>query len=62
MATARLVLYAGRPLGESMTQRGPFVAGTPSEISDFTRRFGAGEFTRMSELATSSREKSAHHR
>jgi redox-sensitive bicupin YhaK (pirin superfamily) len=49
---ARLVLYAGQPLGEPMTQGGPFVAGTPSEIVDFNRHFGAGEFTRMSELAT----------
>jgi hypothetical protein len=49
---ARLVLYAGQPLGEPMTQGGPFVAGAPSEIIDFNRHFGAGEFTRMSELAT----------
>jgi redox-sensitive bicupin YhaK (pirin superfamily) len=48
---ARLVLYAGQPLGEPMTQRGPFVAGAPSEIVDFNRHFAAGEFTSMSELA-----------
>jgi hypothetical protein len=48
---ARLVLYAGQPLGEPLMQRGPFVAGAASEIIDFNRRFGAGEFTRMSELA-----------
>jgi quercetin 2,3-dioxygenase len=48
---ARLVLYAGQPLGEPMTQEGPFVAGSPSEIIDFNRRFGAGEFISMSELA-----------
>jgi redox-sensitive bicupin YhaK (pirin superfamily) len=48
---ARLVLYAGQPLGEPITQGGPFVAGAPSEIVDFNRRFRAGEFTRMSELA-----------
>jgi quercetin 2,3-dioxygenase len=48
---ARLVLYAGQPLGEPLTQRGPFVAGAPSEIIDFNRRFRAEEFTRMSELA-----------
>ena len=47
---ARLVLYAGQPLGEPITQGGPFVAGSPSEIIDFNRRFGAGEFIRMSEL------------
>lgn len=48
---ARLVLYAGQPLGEPLTQRGPFVAGAPSEIIDFNRRFRADEFTSMSELA-----------
>jgi redox-sensitive bicupin YhaK (pirin superfamily) len=48
---ARLVLYAGQSLGEPLTQRGPFVAGAPSEIIDFNRRFRADEFTRMSELA-----------
>jgi hypothetical protein len=47
---ARLVLYAGQPLGEPLTQRGPFVAGAPSEITDFNRRFRADEFTSMSEL------------
>lgn len=49
--SARLVLYAGQPLGEPITQGGPFVAGDPSEIVDFNQRFRAGEFTRMSELA-----------
>jgi redox-sensitive bicupin YhaK (pirin superfamily) len=48
---ARLVLYAGQPLGEPLTQQGPFVAGTPSEIVDINRRFLADEFTSMSELA-----------
>ena len=46
------MLYAGQPLGEPIMQQGPFVAGAPSEIIEFNRRFGAGEFTRMSELAT----------
>jgi redox-sensitive bicupin YhaK (pirin superfamily) len=48
---ARLVLYAGQPLGEPLMQQGPFVAGAASEFIDFNRRFGAGEFTSMSELA-----------
>jgi hypothetical protein len=48
---ARLLLYAGQPLGEPMTQRGPFVAGSPSDIVAFDRNFGAGEFTPMSELS-----------
>jgi redox-sensitive bicupin YhaK (pirin superfamily) len=47
---ARLVLYAGQPLGEPFTQQGPFVAGAPAEIIDFNRRFRADEFTSMSEL------------
>lgn len=47
---ARLVLYAGQPLGEPLTQQGPFVAGARSEINDFNRRFRADEFTSMSEL------------
>jgi quercetin 2,3-dioxygenase len=48
---ARLVFYAGQPLGEPITQGGPFVAGSPSGIIDFNRRFGSGEFISMSELA-----------
>jgi quercetin 2,3-dioxygenase len=48
---ARLVIYAGRPLDEPLTQAGPFVAGTPAEIIEFNRRFRADEFTSMSELA-----------
>jgi redox-sensitive bicupin YhaK (pirin superfamily) len=47
---ARLVLYAGQPLGEPLTQQGPFVAGSPSEIIDFNRRFHSDEFTSMSDL------------
>jgi redox-sensitive bicupin YhaK (pirin superfamily) len=50
---ASLVLYAGHPVGEPLTQQGPFVAGAPSEITDFNRRFRADEFTSMSELAKS---------
>jgi redox-sensitive bicupin YhaK (pirin superfamily) len=41
---ARLVLHAGQPPGEPMTQGDPFVAGSPSEIIDFSQRFGAGRF------------------
>jgi redox-sensitive bicupin YhaK (pirin superfamily) len=48
---ARLVLYAGQPFDEPLVQHGPFVAGSPAEILEFNRRFRAGEFTRMSELA-----------
>jgi quercetin 2,3-dioxygenase len=48
---ARLVLYAGQPLGEPLTQQGPFVAGTPVELIEFNRRYRANEFTNMSDLA-----------
>jgi redox-sensitive bicupin YhaK (pirin superfamily) len=47
----RLVLYAGQPLGEPLVQHGPFVAGSPAEISEFHRRYRAGQFTRMSQLS-----------
>jgi redox-sensitive bicupin YhaK (pirin superfamily) len=48
---ARLVLYAGEPIGEPLVQRGPFVAGSPAEIIELHRRFRAGQFTPMSHLA-----------
>jgi redox-sensitive bicupin YhaK (pirin superfamily) len=48
---ARLVLYAGRPIGEPLVQHGPFVAGSRSEIGDLYQRFRAGQFASMSELA-----------
>ena len=57
---ARLVLYAGQPLGEPLTLGGPFVAGAPSEILDFNGRFRADEFISMSELAKSERVADAH--
>jgi redox-sensitive bicupin YhaK (pirin superfamily) len=48
---ARLVLYAGEPIGEPLVQHGPFVAGSLVEIAEFHRRFRAGAFTSMGELA-----------
>jgi redox-sensitive bicupin YhaK (pirin superfamily) len=48
---ARLMLYAAQPLDQPLTLGGPFVAGALSEIIDFNRRFRAGEFANMSELA-----------
>jgi redox-sensitive bicupin YhaK (pirin superfamily) len=53
--SARLVLYAGAPIGEPLVQHGPFVAGSSSEIAEYYRRFRAGGFTSMSELARSQR-------
>jgi redox-sensitive bicupin YhaK (pirin superfamily) len=48
---ARLVLYAGLPIGEPLVHRGPFVAGSPAEISRQYRRYVGGEFQSMSQLA-----------
>jgi quercetin 2,3-dioxygenase len=52
---ARLVLYAGEPIGEPLVQRGPFVAGSPAEITEFHRQFRAGRFTPMSQVARAQR-------
>lgn len=50
---ARLVLYAGAPIGEPLVQHGPFVAGSPGEINELYRRFRGGRFASMSQLARS---------
>jgi redox-sensitive bicupin YhaK (pirin superfamily) len=55
---ARLVLYAGEPIGEPLVQRGPFVAGSPAEIVELHTRFRAGEFASMSDLARQQRAQS----
>jgi quercetin 2,3-dioxygenase len=55
---ARLVLYAGEPIGEPLVQRGPFVAGSSAEIVELHRRFRAGEFASMSDLARQQRAQS----
>lgn len=52
---ARLVLYAGQPIGEPLVQHGPFVAGSRVEIAAFHRSFRAGQFTSMSQLAHAQR-------
>jgi redox-sensitive bicupin YhaK (pirin superfamily) len=52
---AHLVLYAGEPLGEPLVQHGPFVAGSPAEITEFHRQFRAGRFTPMSQVARAQR-------
>jgi redox-sensitive bicupin YhaK (pirin superfamily) len=48
---ARVILYAGEPLAEPIVQRGPFVAGSMSEIAGFHREYHSGAFRRLSELA-----------
>jgi redox-sensitive bicupin YhaK (pirin superfamily) len=52
---ARLVLYAGQPIGEPLVQQGPFVAGSRLEIAELYRRFRSGQFTPMSQLAHAQR-------
>jgi redox-sensitive bicupin YhaK (pirin superfamily) len=52
---ARLVLYAGEPIGEPLVQHGPFVAGSAAEIAEFHRQFRAGRFTPMSQVARAQR-------
>ena len=52
---AHLVLYAGQPIGEPLVQHGPFVAGSPAEITEFNRQFRAGRFTPMSQVARTQR-------
>jgi redox-sensitive bicupin YhaK (pirin superfamily) len=52
---ARLVLYAGQPIGEPLVQHGPFVAGALSEITELHRQFRAGRFAPMSQVARAQR-------
>ncbi len=52
---AHLVLYAGEPIGEPLMQHGPFVAGSPAEITEFHRQFRAGRFAPMSQVARDQR-------
>ena len=45
-AGARFILVAGRPLGESVVQRGPFVMNTPEEIEQAFSDYREGRFVR----------------
>jgi quercetin 2,3-dioxygenase len=47
---ARIVLYLGEPQREALVQKGPFVAGSPVEITELYRRFRAGDFQPLSTL------------
>jgi len=44
---ARLLLLAGRPLGEPVVQHGPFVMNTREEIEQAIRDYQSGELTRV---------------
>ena len=41
---ARVLIVAGRPLGEPVVQYGPFVMNTPGEIREAIRDYEAGKF------------------
>ena len=43
-APARLILVAGKPLGEPVTKYGPFVMNTPQQIMEAVEDFRAGRF------------------
>ena len=58
---ARFVLYAGAPTGDALVQHGPFVAGSAVEIRELYRRFRAGEFVPMSQIARIQRAQGASH-
>ena len=53
---ARLVLYAGLPIGEALVHHGPFVAGSRDELVEQYRRFRTGEFASMHQLALDQRQ------
>jgi redox-sensitive bicupin YhaK (pirin superfamily) len=46
----RALLYAGAPLTETIVHRGPFVAGSPAELSAQFSAYRAGEFQRITEI------------
>jgi len=49
---ARLVLYAGQPQGDTIVSHGSFIGDSKEYIVRLYTEYRAGEFVRMSELAT----------
>jgi quercetin 2,3-dioxygenase len=47
---ARVVLYAGQRQGEPTVHRGPFVAGSMTELAVMYQRYRSGTFARLSQL------------
>jgi len=47
---ARVVLYAGQRQNEPTVHRGPFVAGSMTDLALMYQRYRSGSFTRLSEL------------
>ena len=48
---ARVVLYAGPPIGEPLQFHGPFVGGSRADLMRVSRDYVEGRFVRLSELA-----------
>jgi len=40
---AHLALMAGRPLGEPIVPKGPFIGNTPADVTEMVRRFQSGQ-------------------
>ena len=49
---ARLVLYAGQPQGDTIVSHGPLIGDSKEDIVRLYTEYRAGEFVRMTELAT----------
>ncbi|MCD9087006.1 pirin-like C-terminal cupin domain-containing protein [Stenotrophomonas sp. SY1] len=48
---ARVTIYAGQPIDESVMQHGPFVGGSRAELAHFYQEFHAGHFVRIRDVA-----------
>ena len=48
--SARVILYAGQPQGDSIVSSGPFIGDSRDDIVRWHREYRVGQFVRMSEL------------